>query len=113
MVEPRQLAIVDDYEGLVAALRRRIADLGTTMAVIDQVAGIPDGYTQKLIGRAPVKRLGVISLGPVLGALGLKLAVVVDVEHEARIRSRLTPDRWSPRQRQRYAERPGAPAGIP
>src|SRR5258705_428025 len=55
----------------------------------DDVAGLPLRYTMKLLAPVPVKGIGRTSLGPLLGALGLKLVVAVDHEVLARIRPRL------------------------
>jgi hypothetical protein len=85
------LAIVSDYLGLVIALRRRIVGLGTGMESVDEVAGLPNGYTSKLLSRNNKTSLGRVSMGPILGALGLKLAVLPDDEALARIRHRLPP----------------------
>jgi hypothetical protein len=44
---------------------------------------LADGKKQdlaKLIGRNPVRRLGMMSLGPVLSVLGIKLAMIEDPE---------------------------------
>jgi hypothetical protein len=90
MVEP--LAVVTDYLGLVTALRRRIVEIGTGMESVDEVAGLPNGYTGKLLNRARGARaLGPISFGPLLGALGLKLAVLPDDEALAKVIDRLPP----------------------
>jgi hypothetical protein len=86
-IEP--LAIVTDYNGLVAALRRRIIELDTSLEAVDEVAGLPARYTSKALGRT--RGLGRTSLGPLLGALAVKLAVVPDNEALARIRHRLPP----------------------
>jgi hypothetical protein len=86
-IEP--IAVVTDYRDLVVALRHRIVELGTSMESVDEVAGLPQRYTAKLLAPGGQKSLGRISLGPILGALGLKLAVLPDDEALARIRHRL------------------------
>ena len=53
------------------------------------MSGIPDGYASKLLNDPPIKRMGSISMGPVLGALGLALVVVEDEEAMRRVRGRL------------------------
>jgi hypothetical protein len=63
-------------------------DLGTTYDALDHVSGMTKGWSSKTIGYG-AKRLGMLSLGPMLGALGLKLLVVEDEEAFARIRPRL------------------------
>jgi hypothetical protein len=86
-IEP--LAVVTDYDGLVSALRQRAIDLNTPLEAIDHVAGVPTRYTTKLLGRTKV--LGPMSLGAMLGALALKLAVVPDDDALAKLRHRLPP----------------------
>lgn len=82
---------VRSYDELLAVLRSRIAELGTTMETLDEVAGLPLRYASKLFAPNPIKTLGKISLGPTLGVLGLKLVVTEDAEMFARIRQRLAP----------------------
>jgi hypothetical protein len=87
MAEP--LAIVADYDGLLGALRQRAIELNTPLESIDEVAGLPTRYTTKLLGG--VRGLGRVSLGPLLGALALKLVVMPDNDALARVRHRLPP----------------------
>jgi hypothetical protein len=84
---PRIIAEICDYPQMIAAMRlraqqRQIALGGEHVA---HVAGLPRGYLQKLIGpqqktRENVRRIGIISLGPVLTVLGVKLVMVEDLE---------------------------------
>jgi hypothetical protein len=83
------LAIVADYDGLLAALRQRAIELNAPLESIDHVAGLPTRYTTKLLGG--MRGLGRVSLGPILGALGLKLAVLSDDEALAKVIDRLPP----------------------
>jgi hypothetical protein len=85
----RVIAVVRDYGELIAALRARVVELGSAGETIDDVAGLPLRYTMKLLAPIPVKALGRTSMGPLLGALGLKLVVVEDTEAFERIRRRL------------------------
>jgi hypothetical protein len=80
--------VVTDYADLLAALRQRKEELNASMATIDEVAGLPQGYVSKLL--AQIKGISRTSLGPLLGALGLKLLVVEDPEALDRVRDRLT-----------------------
>jgi hypothetical protein len=64
---------VGSYARLVEELRDRLCEIGTTFAGVDQLAGLPDRYAQKLLGHEPVRSMGAISLFPVLQALGLRL----------------------------------------
>jgi hypothetical protein len=53
------------------------------------VCGLPSYYPVKLLAAKPVRRIGALSLGPMLGALGMKLIAVVDENAVARFTSRL------------------------
>jgi hypothetical protein len=89
-IEP--LAVFTDYRDLVVALRHRIVELGTHMTAVGEVAGLPTGYTAKVLslGQA-TPALGRISMGPILQTLGLKLALVADEEALAKVIDRLPP----------------------
>jgi hypothetical protein len=86
---PRIVGEFDAYPGLLAALRARIAELDVAGERLDELAGLPRGYFQKLIGTRPKKRLGMQSLGDVFGALAIKAVLVEDEAALARISSRL------------------------
>jgi hypothetical protein len=93
--EPKLLATVRDYDELIAAIRTRRDELQVTHETI----GIPSGYASKLLTDPPIKRMGMISLGPMLGALGLMLVVVEDPAALSRVRGRLVNRRYPPHQR--------------
>jgi hypothetical protein len=76
------------YEELVSALRERADALDISRDVIDEVAGLPDHYSSKILSLGNIKRIGIRSLWPLLGALGLKLLVVEDPAAVERLRSR-------------------------
>jgi hypothetical protein len=80
-IEP--LAIVTDYLGLVTALRRRIVELGTGTSPACLPATPASFYNKTSLGQT--------SMGPILGALGLKLAVLPDDEALAKVIDRLPP----------------------
>jgi len=80
-----------EYHELVAIIRARTNELGTTMEVVDEVAGLPTRYTSKVFAPMAIKILGKVSLGAILGALCVKLTVETDDEQLAKIRHRLTP----------------------
>jgi hypothetical protein len=82
-------ALVDDYASLHAALRMRAAQIGVTRIELDEISGVPAGYAAKLLAAEPIKNLGVKSLGPLLGALAIRLAVIEDPEQLARIAGRI------------------------
>ena len=60
-----------------------------TNETIDEMAGLQPGYTSKQVCRPAMRRLGHVSLGLVLGGLGLKLTISEDPEQVERIRRRL------------------------
>jgi hypothetical protein len=65
-------------------VRARIEALNISRDCLDRVAGIARGHSGKLLapsgeGKDP-KRFGMVTLGPILGAAGLKLLVLDDQE---------------------------------
>lgn len=90
MIEGRHIGTARDYDQLHELLRARVDELAVTYESVDAVAGLPSRYTAKLLAPVPMKAIGKTSMGPLLGALGLKLIVAVDDETLARIIGRLT-----------------------
>jgi hypothetical protein len=88
--EPRQLAIVRDYDSLHVALRARADELNVSRESIDDAAGFQSGYSGKLLAGTPIKRLGAVTMGPMLTVLGLMLVVVEDPDAIERFTTRLT-----------------------
>ena len=82
--------VVHDYAGLMEALRSRVRELNTTLAAVDEVAGLQGNYTSKLLAPVPIRAIGPVSLGPLLQTLGLALVVVEDLAALKRIEKRLT-----------------------
>jgi hypothetical protein len=87
----------DAYPGLLAALRARVAELDVSGERLDELAGLPRGYFQKLMGTRPSKRIGMRSLGDVFGALAVKAVLVEDEAALARISSRLVKRKYAVR----------------
>jgi hypothetical protein len=85
------LAEATNYDELIGAFRARMHSLNTPMEIIDEVAGLPTRYTSKIFAPARLKTVGRVSLGPLLGALGLRLLVAVDEEAFAKVQHRLVP----------------------
>jgi len=90
MTAPREAVIVHDYASLMQALRERRDELDLSYATIDDIAGLPGNYTSKLMTFPPMRSLGKLSLGLILGALGLKLAVLEDEEALRKVCGRFT-----------------------
>jgi len=86
----RIIAEVRGYDEFTAALRAWIAELGTTYECIDELAGLQERYLAKMIAATPVRSFSRMSLAATLGALCLKLLVVVDGEKLAAMRPRYT-----------------------
>jgi hypothetical protein len=82
MTDERRIAVITDYEGMLTAFRDLAAERGLALSgdSANAVAGLPNKYIQKLIGANPVRRIGMISLGALLGVLGAKLIMVEDEE---------------------------------
>jgi hypothetical protein len=79
------------YDELIWLFRKRCDQLGASMERLDDVAGLPQRYISKLLAPAPIKGIGRVSLGPMLGALGLVLVVNEDAQALAKIKHRLVP----------------------
>ncbi len=79
---------------LIDALKQRARELNIAYGTIDEVAGLPDRYTSKLFAPTPIKNLGPMSFGAVLGALGVTVVLVEDQEQCKRVSGR-----WAKRKR--------------
>lgn len=83
------LAIARDYDQLIAAFRARRDELKVTHLTLDDIAGLQGGYTGKLLSDPPIRAFGRVSLGPILGALGLAVVLVQDNAALRRVQDRL------------------------
>jgi hypothetical protein len=88
MPDERRLAQVTDYDGMIAALRARMYELGVTNETVDAITGLQSGYVGKLLAPTRIKNLGPTSFGLMLQSLGLKLIVVEDAENSEKMRPR-------------------------
>jgi hypothetical protein len=106
---PRFVAIIDDYDGLLATIRATIGRVDCTLETLEETAGLPSRYLSKVAGPRRTRYFGP-SLFHVLSVLGLKLAVVEDRELAERYRDHLEPRRQSRagQARQRTVHRPAA-----
>jgi hypothetical protein len=84
---PKVLAEFSTYPEMLAAFRIRANELKIARSneTTAAVAGLTPGYLAKLLAPKPVRRIGMDSLGPVLGVLGVKLLMVVDEQAIARL----------------------------
>jgi hypothetical protein len=79
-ITDRVIAEISDYQQLLDAMRLRAQERQIAISSEDanDVVCLPDHYLAKLLAPRPVKRVGMISLGPVLQVLGVKLIMVED-----------------------------------
>ena len=86
--------LVTGMPELVDVMRRRREALGISFETLDQIAGVDDRYAAKVLSPKPLRGLGYMSMGPLLGAMGLALVVIENPEQIARVRHL-----WIPRKR--------------
>lgn len=73
---------------LVQALRDARDERGVTHENLDAIAGVPGGYTSKVLAPSPIRHVGYKSLGDIMGALGKALVMVDDPEAIAKVQRR-------------------------
>jgi hypothetical protein len=109
---PEPLAKIADYVELVNALRERAAALNLSFEKLDGLAGLHDGYSAHLLTPHPqlsMRILGKLSLGCVLGALGVELIMIENPHAMIKLSDRLARlGRRNPAQ-----VRNGKPSGMP
>jgi hypothetical protein len=67
--------IVNDYQGLIEICRQRAEELEISRLSIDDLSGLASGFAGKVLGDRQRKRMGLVTLGPMLQVLGLKLLI--------------------------------------
>jgi hypothetical protein len=93
----RILGEVTDYPSLLAAMRARAVERQIAIGgdEVHAVAGLPERSIPKLLSvrtlrsLKSVRRVGMLSLGPLLGVLGIKLLVIEDEQALKQFGSRL------------------------
>jgi hypothetical protein len=79
---------IPGYKGLIETCRARADELGISRLEIDRIAGLPNGYSAKLLGKQggvkKPKRMWPIGLEAMLGTLGLKVILLEDEAATAR-----------------------------
>lgn len=96
-------APIRSMDELLHTLRNRRDELNISHETIDNIAGLQSGYTSKLLAPTPIKNLGPMSFGALLGALGVALVIVPDPSAIAAVEKR-----WEKRKRPQKR----APASI-
>src|ERR1017187_8415081 len=89
MTDAAPIGQCNDFIGLQRIVRLRKDQLQISNITLSELTGLPDGLTNKLLTDPPYAKMGVMSFGLLLQALGLKLIVVEDVETMARFASQL------------------------
>jgi hypothetical protein len=86
---------VTGYKGLVETCRQRADELAISRLEIDRLAGLPSGYSAKLLGKEggalKRKRMWPASLEAILGTLGLQIIIIEDCAATSRTLSRRVP----------------------
>jgi hypothetical protein len=80
---PQPIGIVRSYDDLRRIVAEHCDRLGMTRAELDIEAGIADGHAAKLLARRARKKLGMVTLGRVMAAVGLVLQVAIDPDAQA------------------------------
>jgi hypothetical protein len=107
---PRILGSIDarnGYDGLIVALRARVAEIGLNSRMIDELSGLTPGYTGKLLGAAQIGQFGVTALLAVMATLGSRFDVAIDPPQEDLMRPH-----WEPGQRSQRRIGRRAPLGT-
>lgn len=78
--------MIGDYRGLVETCRQRADELALSRLELDRLAGLPAGYSGKLLGKggSEPRRMWPIGLEAMLGTLGLKILLIEDEAATAR-----------------------------
>jgi hypothetical protein len=98
--------LIGSYDDLIDAIRVRVDELSLSREGLDDISGLPVGYSGKLLGPSRNKSLGRSSFGDMLGAIGCKLVLIEDPVATARTLARRQP---VDRRQQRFG---GPPRGI-
>jgi hypothetical protein len=83
------LAVVRSEADLLAAIRARLDELGTTLAGLDAAAGLPDRFASKLF--CGMRHISPMTLWLILPALGLDVGLIHNPAALAKVRGLLEP----------------------
>jgi hypothetical protein len=87
---PRPIGTARSYDDVRRIVAEHCASLGMSRAELDAEAGIADGNAAKALARRARKRLGWVTLGRVMAAVGLVLQVAIDPDAQAAPQARST-----------------------
>jgi hypothetical protein len=79
-------ATVPHSDALLAAIRRRINELEVSYETVEAVNGIQSGYTTKILGNPPAKRVQLYTAFLLIEALGLRVRLEEDPDLAERLR---------------------------
>jgi hypothetical protein len=82
-VAPLPIGTARSYDDVRRLVAEHCASLGMSRAELDAEAGIADGNAAKALARRARRRLGWVTLGRVMAAVGLVLQVAVDPDAQA------------------------------
>lgn len=89
--EPATPAEIFSYDDLLHALRQRADELEISRETISALAGVQEGYAQKVLSLNKTRRIGMETFGAFLDALPVKLVLVEDPAAQDRNLSRYKP----------------------
>lgn len=91
-IDGRVVGTIHTYGDLVEVLRARAQErkIALSNPLVSQMAGLPEFYILKLLSVHPVRRVGMISLEPLLSVLGIRLLAVEDKELTERYTEKLS-----------------------
>ena len=87
-------------------------ELEVIRAGLDELSGLPDRYSAKLLCVPPMRALGRISLGPILESLALMIVLVEDSEAFALVQNRLVRRVREPQPQGKVEAKAVAPANV-
>jgi hypothetical protein len=82
----RVVATAGNYLQLIAGFRARLAELEISYATLDALAGWTETYATKLLAEEPERHMGAMAFDAMLGATGLKIALIEDPERLEKVR---------------------------
>jgi len=87
-------AAIHSMADLLDVIRAKRDALNISHETIDNLAGLPAGYTSKVLAPIPIRGIGYTSLGDILGALAIALVPVEDTAQRIKVEGR-----WQKRKR--------------
>jgi hypothetical protein len=86
---------IPGYRGFIEICRARAVELGISRSELDRIAGLPAGYSGRILGNYEAakepRRMWPASLDAILGTLGLRILIIEDDAAAARTIARREP----------------------